>query len=44
VVTDGQMQLADGVKIDERGKPAADIADAKGTDAESGSSNGRGKQ
>lgn len=43
VVTDGQMQLADGVKIDERGKPAADIADAKGKDAESGSS-ARGKQ
>ena len=44
VVTDGQMQLADGVKVEERNKPAANIADAKGTDAESGKNSARGKQ
>jgi len=44
VVTDGQMQLADGVKVEERNKPAANIAGAKGTDAESGKNSARGKQ
>jgi multidrug efflux system membrane fusion protein len=42
VVTDGQMQLADGVKVEERGKPAADSADAKGKAAGSGNSSGGG--
>ena len=40
VVTDGQMQLADGVKVEERSKPAAGIVETKGKAAGSGSSGG----
>ncbi len=44
VVTDGQMQLADGIKVEERGKSAPGKSDDQGKGGETGTNSARGSR